>query len=56
MPNRETKRDMIAYFIDKRNRSVQEDDNYHETVVEILDLLNSTDDNAAIKSRVRSLH
>ena len=56
MPNRETKQDLIAYFIDKRNRSVQEDDIYHETVVEILDLLNSTDDIAAIKSKVRSLH
>ena len=56
MPNIETKQDLIAYFTEKRNRSIQEGDIYHETVVEILDLLNSTDDIAAIKSKVRSLH
>ena len=56
MPNIETKQDLIAYFTEKKNRSIQVDDIYHATVVEILDILNSTDDIAAIKSKVRSLH
>ena len=56
MPNIETKQDLIAYFTEKKNKSIQVDDIYHATVVEILDILNSTDDIAAIKSKVRSLH
>ena len=56
MPNIGTKPDLITYFTEKRDRSIKESKIYNETVVEILDLLNSTDDIAAIKSRVRSLH
>ena len=56
MPNIGTKQDLITYFTEKRDRSIKESNIYNETIVEILDLLNSTDDIAAIKSKVRSLH
>ena len=56
MPNIATKHDLIAYFTEKRKRSGKEGDIYYQTLGEILDLLNSTDDIAAIKSKVRSLH
>jgi len=56
MPNMETKQDVVAYFTDKKERSTKEGGIYHEAVVEILDILNSTDDISAIKSKLRSLH
>ena len=56
MPNMETKQDVVAYFTDKKERSTKEGGVYHEAVVEILDILNSTNDISAIKSKLRSLH
>lgn len=56
MPNITTKQDVVAYFTEKRDRSGEEGGEYHEAVVAILDVLNQTEDVAAIKATVRGLH
>ncbi len=56
MPNMTSKKELVAYFEDKSQRSAHEGGTYFETVNEILILLDETDDIAEIKSFVRGLH
>jgi hypothetical protein len=51
-----SKQELIAYFTEKRDRSVQEGGSYHDTVVALLNILDQSDDITAIKSTIRSLH
>ena len=56
MPNMTSKKDLVAYFADKSQRSASEGGVYFEAVNEILILLDETDDITEIKSFVRRLH
>ncbi len=56
MPNIVSKKDLIAYFEEKSQRSASEGGTYFETVNEMLSILDETDDIAEIKSFVRRLH
>jgi hypothetical protein len=51
-----SKKDLVAYFEEKSQRSANEGGTYFETVNEMLILLEETDDIAEIKSFVRRLH
>lgn len=51
-----SKKDLVAYFADKSQRSSSEGGTYFEAVNEMLILLDETDDIAEIKSFVRRLH
>jgi hypothetical protein len=56
MPDIKSKKDLVAYFAEKSQRSAKEGGAYFETINEILILLDETDDIAEIKSFVRRLH
>ena len=56
MPNMTSKQDVIAYFVEKSQRSAKDGGTYFETVNEVLLLLEETDDVAQIKAVVRHLH
>lgn len=56
MPNMTSKKDLVAYFEEKSRRSASEGGTYHETINEMLILLDETDDITEIKSFVRGLH
>jgi hypothetical protein len=56
MSNITSKKELIAYFADKSQRSASEGGAYFEAVNEILILLDESDDIAEIKSFIRRLH
>ncbi|HEY0755443.1 MAG TPA: hypothetical protein VGD98_15910, partial [Ktedonobacteraceae bacterium] len=56
MPTITSKKDLVAYFAEKSQRSASEGGTYFEAVNEMLILLDETDDIAEIKSFVRRLH
>jgi len=56
MPNMTSKKDLVAYFQDKSQRSANEGGTYLDAVNDLLILLDETDDIAEIKSFVRRLH
>jgi hypothetical protein len=56
MPGMTSKKELVAYFGEKSQRSASEGGTYFETVNEILILLDETDDIAEIKAFVRRLH
>lgn len=56
MPNITCKKDLIAYFEEKSQRSTNEGEVYVQAVNDILATLNEKDDITELKSLVRRLH
>jgi hypothetical protein len=56
MAKMESKKDLVAYFEEKSQRSAREGGTYFEAVNELLTILDETDDIAEIKAFVRRLH